>query len=259
MAEVLIEKRGIGNQRLSSIGNAQVVLPFNVTQLQAKKLEDLLNKINIKLDVGVDSLSISSLSFNDVQIKSVEKPMPNSNFRIQKAYVATIKSSIVDKVNMFYNRVKEPVRINTIPTINIDKETNLQEALGEVTEEIDLTTINTALNTAPAENPQVLANDPFSQQVNQTVSQPVGQVVQPVASTSEEVAIQPQTVQPTNVAIQNVQPELTVPNEMASMPLDNPKVKVKKLNGYVLAIPVVIVWLGAVLIGTIKLVTSILT
>lgn len=259
MAEVLIEKRGIGNQRLSSIGNAQVVLPFNVTQLQAKKLEDLLDKTNMKLNVEVDNLSISSLSFGNVQIKSVEKPMANSNFRIQKAYVATIKSSIVDKVNMFYDRVKEPVRINVIPTINIDKETNLQEALGEVTEEIDLSTINTALNPAPSENQQVLANDPFSQPVNQMVSQSVSQVVQPIASTPEVVVAQPQVVQPMDVAVQNVQPELTVPNETESMPLDKPKVKVKKLNGYVLAIPVVIIWLGAVLIGTIKLVTSILT
>ena len=74
--------------------------------------------------------------------------------------------------------------------------------------------------------------------------------------------------QPTFNTINNVeQPQ--VPNNLnTSIPLPEtheqavpvqPNVKVKKLKGNVLVIPIVIIWLGLVLVGTIKLVTSILT
>lgn len=241
MTEVLIEKRSIGNQKISSIEKQQVVLPFNITQLQVGQLKNLLDKTELKLNAQSDRLTISNLSFNGTQIKSINKPIPNSNFRIQKAYVATIKSNIVDKVNSFYTKVVEPIN-STIPTINIDKETNLQEALGEVTEEIDVTTINNALNSKNTENSQILANDPYN-----VTTQPVNNIPE----TPQQIE-QPAN----NVTMPNIQSEITVPTE--NMPLQ-PKVKIKKLNGYILAIPIVIIWLGAVLIGTIKLVTNILT
>ena len=64
--------------------------------------------------------------------------------------------------------------------------------------------------------------------------------------------VQPAMTMAPNINMQEV---VTPVPELA----EKPKKRVKKLKGNVLAVPIVVIWLGAVFYGTLKLVTSILT
>ena len=111
-------------------------------------------------------------------------------------------------------------------------------------------------------------NQVVTERTNEAISNPTPIPVQPIVNNPEpqvQPAINPQ---PTFNTINNVEQQQVPNNLNTNIPLPEtyeqavpvqPNVKVKKLKGNVLVIPIVIIWLGLVLVGTIKLVTSILT
>lgn len=288
MTNVVISNRNIMNQRIKSIEQSKVLLPFNVRKEQASKLSLLLSKIMVKFSYEPDKLIISDLFYNGLTIRESKKNLSNCRFTLSKTYVVTMKQSFISKVKKFYDRIVETV-IPPRPIFNIGNETNLQQALKEATVEIDLNAINAGLNNiangqnlnnAVQEQPaQVLANNPLGETVIENpinlnvASEIVVESTPVVTPTVSEVNQNSQEqlhskVQETvNVPIQPVQPitvePTAVPNqEIVQYPqqeVEKTKKKVKKLKGNILAIPVIAIWLGAVFFGTLKLVTNILT
>lgn len=259
MSSVVISNRSIFNQRVSSIENNKVLLPFNVSKEQGKKLTNLLSNIKVTFLSEQDKLDIGELVYNNLNIKSSDREIGDSRFTLSKTYVVTMKQGFVSKVKSFYDRVvkpKEPER----PIFNIGNETNLQQALAEATTEIDLSTVNASLNQSNVINPQqVLANDPLGEKVienginlDNTTSVKNETVVN---STHEEANLVQNSVNTQTVGNLNQE----IPLEAQAPVLEQPKVKVKKLKGNVLIVPVVVVWLAAVFFGTLKLVTGILS
>ena len=282
MSNVVVSNKSLSDQRIGNIDSNKVLLPFNVTKEQVEKLKGILSKIDAIFFYNLDKLSISSMVYMNSKFKDNNRNLSNCKFTLSNTYVATIKQSIVNKVKTFYDKIIKPQE--QVPVFGISKETNLQEALNEATQEINLTELNAALNKPlPEEKPienyqQVLANDATGvittfggdmnakNELNQVVTERTNEAISnPTPEPQVQPAINPQ---PTFNTINNVeQPQ--VPNNLnTSMPLPEtheqavpvqPNVKVKKLKGNVLVIPIVIIWLGLVLVGTIKLVTSILT
>lgn len=274
MSNVVISNRSIFNQKVSKIEQGKVLLPFNVNKEQINKLKELLSKIKVTFLSEQDNLKIKELEYNNIKVKTTDKELNNCKFTLAKTYVVTMKQTFISKVKPFYDKIikqQEPSR----PVFNIGNETNLQQALAEATTEIDLKEINNALNIqTPTETkneeqtPQVLANNPLGETV---IENPVNltpaptEVETPVVNNQENVV--PTTQQEPQVAVVETQPTATEQNPIVAnanvvqppQVVEQPKVKVKKLKGSVLAVPIVVVWLGAVFYGTLKLVTSILT
>lgn len=278
MSNVVISNRSIFNQKVSKIEQGKVLLPFNVNKEQINKLKELLSKIKVTFLSEQDNLKIKELEYNNKKIKTNDKELNNCKFTLAKTYVVTMKQTFISKVKPFYDNIikqQEPSR----PVFNIGNETNLQQALAEATTEIDLKEINNALNIQTSteikteeQTPQVLANNPLGETViekpvNLTpASTEVEKIETPsvnnqeniVSTTPQEPQVTPTEIQTNAVAEQNP----AVANANVVQPtqvVEQPKVKVKKLKGSVLAVPIVVVWLGAVFYGTLKLVTSILT
>jgi len=277
MSSVVISNRNIINQRVVNIEQNKVVLPFNVSKEQVKKLVELLSKIKVTFLAELDKLNINSLTYNDINVKTNDRQLNNCRFTLSKTYVVTMKQNFILKVKSFYGRLVEgPAR----PVFSIGNETNLQAALAEATTEIDLSTINASLNnnqnsqTNMSEQPsQVLANNPLGETkienpVNlnnnvQQVSTPTPTVGDnPTMTDPNQIAqVQPQVnninvAEQQTVAMAPTNSEIAVP---AQDLINQSKPKVKKLKGSVLAVPIVVIWLGLVFFGTLKLVTSILT
>lgn len=298
MSNVVISNKNLFDQRVYNIDSNKVLLPFNVTKENVLKLSGILNKIDALFSYDVDRLSISSMKYASSSFKENDRNLENCKFTLANAYVATVKRSITDKVKKFYDRVVIP-KVN-VPVFEISKETNLQEALNEATQEINLTELNNALSDTkvlaserPIDNyTQVLANDATGNvttfggdmnaktELNQVVTDRVSQaMVNPTPvpaqvdnnlNNSVNTSVNDSNV---NVNTNNVNPIPsvnfdTINNEAVNSnvvleneqnTLDKPKVKVRKLKGNVLVIPIVIIWLALVLVGSVKLVTSILT
>lgn len=292
MSNVVVSNKSLSDQRIGNIDSNKVLLPFNVTKEQVEKLKGILSKIDAIFSYDLDKLSISSMAYMNSKFKDNNRDLSNCKFTLSNTYVATIKQSIVNKVKTFYDKIIKPQE--QVPVFGISKETNLQEALNEATQEINLTELNAALNKPlPEEKPienyqQVLANDAtgvittfggdmnaknelnqvVTERTNEAISNPTPIPVQPIVNNPEpqvQPAINPQ---PTFNTINNVEQQQVPNNLNTNIPLPEtyeqavpvqPNVKVKKLKGSVLVIPIVIIWLGLVLVGTIKLVTSILT
>ena len=144
MANVVISNRSIFNQRVGSIENNKVLLPFNVSKNQIKKLVELLQKIQVTFLSEPDKLNIGSLTYSNINVKPSSLQITNGRFTLSKTYVVTMKQSFIEKVKSFYNRIEAP-KAPERPIFNIGKETNLQEALAEATTEIDLSAINASL------------------------------------------------------------------------------------------------------------------
>lgn len=264
MSSVVISNRSIFNQKISNIEKNKVLLPFNVTKEQEKKIKELLSKVKVTFLSEPDKLTIKSLAYKDTIVKSSEKELNNCRFSLSKTYVVTMKQNFVTKVKMFYDRViaeKIPQR----PVFDINKETNLKEALQEATVEIDINTINASLNSLAQESQeqvqpnQVLANNPLGETV---IENPINlnntnqeEIQAPVAPVLEQAQPQNNVVQQ---PAQVVQEQVIVPTQEV---LETPaKVKKRRFSrGSILAVPIVVVWLGVVFYGTVKLVTNILT
>jgi len=259
MSNVVVSNRIIFNQRISNIKQNEVLLPFNITKEQVQKLIGLLSKTKVTFFSEPDKLNIENLEYNNIKIKPSNMQLNGCRFTLSKTYVVTMKQSFINKVKDFYSKVVG-VKVPERPVFNIGNETNLQQALAEATTEIDLSAINASLNNAPVTETttigqptqQVLANNPLGETV---IANPVN-----LTPPAQQVAVQ-QNVQPITqqsvIAPNTVnQPVVDANNQQT---VEQPKTKVKKLKGNVLAIPIVVVWLGAVFYGTLKLVTSILT
>lgn len=292
MSNVVVSNKKLLDQRIGNIDSNKVLLPFNVTKEQVEKLKGILSKIDAIFSYDLDKLSISNMTYINSRFKDNNRDLSNCKFTLSNTYVATIKQSIVNKVKAFYDKIVKPQE--QAPVFGISKETNLQEALNEATQEINLTELNAALNKPlPEEKPienyqQVLANDAtgvittfggdmnaknelnqvVTERTNEAISNPTPIPVRPIVN-NPEPQVQPTiNLQPAFNTVNNVE-QPHVPNNLnTSIPLPEtheqvvpvqPNVKVKKLKGNVLVIPIVIIWLGLVLVGTIKLVTSILT
>ena len=270
MSNVEVINKTLIDQRVNNLENSKVFLPFNVSKSQVEKLQELLNKIKVTFLATTDKLSITSLSFANNKIKSIEKPIPASNFSLSKTYVVTMKKSFIPKISSFYNRIETKI-IPERPIFNIEKETNLKEALQEATAEIDLNKINASLNASPVQPQPVQNTMPEPQPVvNNSINEPVQQPSQieiPQVMPAEPVRMAEPTEQVTKLEVPVVEPQIQNQQVQNSQiqpleqqtPVIQPNVKVQKLKGHVFAIPIVIVWLAAVLYGSIKLVTMILT
>lgn len=310
MSNIVINNRMISDQKIRTVDIQKVNLPFNVSKEQVSKLTNLLSKVRISLEQGINSLDIKDMNFGGISIKP-QKPIENSRFTLKSTYVATIKSNIIEKVTIFYNKIK-PQPENKIPVFNIAGETNLQQALREATAEIPLEEINKSLfpndinkttnpnmpvqpltnninevnnsvlpniNTTEKQN-VVLANSPYetndikmnsnilpNNNINQmqfvTNGVPNNQNMMPEQQnikTNENNMINqniPNNINP--MMPQQLDNQVPQPMPLPETEIQNSKVKVKKLSGKVFTIPIVIIWLGLVLVGSIKLVTSILT
>ena len=163
MSNVVVSNKSLSDQRIGNIDSNKVLLPFNVTKEQVEKLKGILSKIDAIFSYDLDKLSISSMAYINSKFKDNNRDLSNCKFTLSNTYVATIKQSIVNKVKTFYDKIIKPQE--QVPVFGISKETNLQEALNEATQEINLTELNAALNKPlPEEKPienyqQVLAND----------------------------------------------------------------------------------------------------
>lgn len=274
MANVAISNRSIFNQRIGNIEQNKVLLPFNVTKEQENKLVGLLSKVKVTFFAMEDKLKIKDLSYQNINIKTTDRNIGNCRFTLAKTYVVTMKN-IIPKIAPFYERVIE-VKAPERPTFSISNETNLQEALAEATTEINLEAINAGLNNqeqsleAQAKDnvqtvapniieqptPQVLVNNPSGETV---IDNPVN-LNQPTPAEQVANVQQPQVQSVNNVAQQPVnQMQPNVPQ--MEQPAVQPKVKKRLFSrkGSVLAVPIVMIWLGAVFYGTMKLVMGILT
>ena len=228
MSNVVINNRNIPAQKIFNITNNRVILPFNVRKDDVNKLQTLLSKVKVTFASENDKLNINNLSYNNLNIKSINKNLNNCRFTLSKTYVVTMRRNFMSKVKAFYARVIEQVR----PIFNIGKEVNLQEALDEATREINLSEIKDSLKSVNQEEKQVLANSPLGEV---KIENPIN-------------LNQPKNLEQTQI-IEKL-PEET---------LDKPKVLTKKPSkGTVLIVPVIVIWLGIVFMGTVKLVTSIL-
>ena len=245
MSNVVIIDRGILNQTVKSVENSRVLLPFNVTKEHISKVKTLLSKTKATFSLEMGSLKIDSLTYGNVKFESNNRKLPTSNFTLSKTYVATMKQSVVNKVRSFYDRVLDIKE--QIPVFDISNETNLQEALQEATNEIDLSALkmaNVDNEVTPIESPvdnysQVLVNNPSGEDL----------VFGGELNANEEI-------KETNIEIANT--NNNVEQENIPLSAQKPKVRVRS-RGNVLVIPIVIIWLAFVLIGTIKLVTNILS
>lgn len=285
MSNVVISNKNLFDQKVYNIDSNKVLLPFNVSKENILKLSSILSKTDALFSYDVDRLSISSMRYANASFKENDRNLENCRFTLANTYVATVKRSITDKVKRFYDRVVVPKV--SVPVFEISKETNLQEALNEATQEINLTELNNALSSSkslPSEKPidnftQVLANDATGNvttfggdmnaktELNQVVTDRVNQAMVNPTPVPSQVNLNSDinansnnlnsSVNFDSINSQVVSSTSTLENEQNT--LDKPKVKVKKLRGNVLIIPIVVVWLGLVLVGSIKLVTSILT
>ena len=292
MSNVVVSNKKLLDQRIGNIDSNKVLLPFNVTKEQVEKLKGILSKIDAIFSYDLDKLSISNMTYINSRFKDNNRDLSNCKFTLSNTYVATIKQSIANKVKAFYDKIVKPQE--QVPVFGISKETNLQEALNEATQEINLTELNAALNKPlleekPIENyQQVLANDAtgvittfggdmnaknelnqvVTERTNEAISNPTPIPVQSIVNNPEpqvQPAINPQPAFNTinNVeqpqVLNNLNTNIALPETHEQAVPVQPNVKIKKLRGNVLVIPIVIIWLGLVLVGTIKLVTSILT
>ena len=275
----IIPNKVINGQRVNNIEKNKVLLPFNINKTQINKLEGLLNKTKISFSIEMDKLNINNLEINNIIVKTTQRQLGTSKMTLAKTYVVTMKN-ILAKVNGFYNRV-----IENSPKIvaDISHETNLQRALEEATIEIDLSELNASLTTenklpeeqkmevkpentnntsqeivAQEQPKQVLANDMLGEKIIENPIIPNNQ--QPVEvpnPTQESVNNTNVNNQPTiETQPQNNIIQATVTTEES---VTKPKRRFLARKGNILVIPIVIIWLGLVLFGTIKLVTSILT
>ena len=251
MSNVVINNdKVIQNQKINSLEQSRVILPFHVNKNQISKLIDLLSKTKMTLYSEPDKLQINSLEYNGVRVNpAVAAIAPASKMTLAKTYIATIKKSISDTVSSFYSKIVEAKK-EDVPVFGITQELNLQEAfkvqqeaIEEATTEIDLTELNKVLNSEkemPEAEKQVLSNSPLGETV----------IENPVNLNAEEIKVN-ETVEST-IAQQNTPiVEQTVP--------EKPKTLAKSKKGNVLVIPIIVVWLGLVLFGTIKAVTAILS
>lgn len=233
MSSVVINSsKVLGNQRVKSIDSNRVFFPFNVSKGDATKLVSLLSKISVKFFYEPEKLEIERLSYNGINIKKIDRKLNNNKMTLAKTYVVTMKNSFISKVREFYGRVVEK---SDVPVFSITKELNLQEALQEATMEIDLST----LNQISQQKTQVLANNPAGDTVIENPVNLDNNVEQPAP------IVETQEITQTPVVNGNVE----LPQ----------KVKSRKLSGKVFVVPVIIVWLGLVLVGTIKAVTAIMS
>lgn len=279
----IIPNRVINGQRVNNIENNKVLVPFNINKTLVSKLEGLLNKIKIAFAIENDKLNIGNLEFNGIIVKPSQREFSISKMTLSKTYVVTMKN-ILAKVNSFYDRV-----IENSPKIvaDISRETNLQKALQEATIEINLSELNASLateNKLPEEpklevvpeninnNPQVMVAQEQQKQVlaNDMLGEKI--IQNPITPNNEQPVVVPNVGQENvnnSVNNANVNNQPTVETQPQNniiqatvtpeAPASKPKRRFLARKGNILAIPIVIIWLGLVLFGTIKLVTSILT
>lgn len=257
MSNVVINNdRNIQNQRISNLEQSRVILPFHIDKTRINKIISLFSRTKLALYSEPDKLQINSLEYNGVRVKpAIAAIAPASKMTLAKTYIATIKKDVSEKVGLFYNKVVEvvePKKEEEIPVFGITQELNLQEAfklqqeaIQEATTEIDLTELNKVLNPEnklPEEEKQVLSNNPLGETV----------IENPVNLNAEEIKVN-------EAAVPNVPQQNTPVAEGTTPVVEQPKTLVKSKKGNVLVIPIIVVWLGLVLFGTIKAVTAILS
>ena len=243
MSNVVIIDRGILNQTVKSVENSRVLLPFNVTKEHITKVKTLLSKVKATFSLEMGSLKIDSLTYGNINFNSNNRTLPTSNFTLSKTYVATMKQSVVKKVKSFYDRVLDIKE--QIPVFDISNETNLQEALQEATNEIDLS----ALKMANVDNEVTPIESPVDNYSQVLVNNPSG----------EDLVFGGELNANKEIKETNIETNTNNDVEQENIPLSAQKPKVRtRSRGNVLVIPIVIAWLAFVLIGTIKLVTNIL-
>lgn len=248
MSSVVINNiPSISNQKVKSIEENKLLLAFNVTKEQLNKLRTFLEKVSVTFEAEPDKLSISNLSYNGVNIKTTAREISASKMTLPKTYVVTMKQSFISKVQIFYDKIIEKKNLDN-PVFGITREINLQEALQEATTEINLSELNKALSNSGLatsdSNKQVLANNPLGDTI----------IERPIKLNREEQPVSNNNIQEVNSVEGFINQETTVTEHAIQ-----PKVKSKRLKGNVLVVPIIIVWLGLVLVGTVKLVTHIMT
>jgi len=251
MSIVVTKNESILNQKVSNIDNGRVFLPFNVTKNQANKLQAILAKVQMTFTAEQDKLDINEIMYNGSRIEAPRAIMAPSKITLAKTYIATMPKTIATKVESFYKKLVAKKEVEN-PVFGITQEINLQEAfklqqeaLQEATVEISLDEINTALNAnkqmqkEESTESQILANNPLGQTV-------IEDSIQPLNASDEEKPLAQQT------PVLESQPEQDV--------IEKPKALTrKKARGNILVVPIIVIWLGLVLFGTIKLVTTIMS
>jgi len=238
MSNVVTNNQVISDQRVKNIDQSRVFLPTNVSKSKKDKLIDMFSKSRISFYVEQENLDIYDISYGNVNVHAIKGIMAPSKMTLAKTYIVTMAKKFSETAGKFYEKVvpkKEP----EAPIIDISGETNLQKALAEATMELDLNELNASLTQnkeLPAEEisiqPQILANNPNS---NNSIETPPEQIK--INEETKLTSEQPQVIEPeTNV-----------------------KKLVKSKKGNVLVIPIIIIWLGLVLVGTIKAVTAIMS
>lgn len=251
MSSVLVKNdKTLLGQKVNNIDNNRVFLPFNVSKNQSEKLGNLFGRTEMSFTSELWGLELNSITYNNMHIEAPKAIMPASKMTLAKTYVVTMAKSFADKAEKFYTKIVER-KAPEAPIFGITRELNLQEAfkvqqeaIQEATTELNLDELNAALkeaNELPNEeinDNQVLANNPLGETI-------IEDAVAPIKVNNEEQPLASQTPV--------LEPQIS--SELAE---EKVKKRVRK-KGNVLVVPVIVVWLGIVLFGTIKLVTMIMS
>lgn len=227
------------------------------------------------------------------KVKTIEHPQrPIINIgeetNLQQALREATAEIPLEEINQSLNNVNvvnnNPNPQNAIPNLEqqIPQQFNNQEFVNNSRVQVP---VQNAINNVPSPEQKtdiVLANSPYeennikmnsavlpnnndnnAQVNNNTNNQPMNNPIPQNQSIVNQMPNNFQNNMPNGVMTNGMTPQNdnVVPQTMPyqeNLPMQ-PNVKVKKLSGKIFTIPIVIIWLGLVLVGSIKLVTSILT
>ena len=227
------------------------------------------------------------------KVKTIEHPQrPIINIgeetNLQQALREATAEIPLEEINQSLNNVNvvnnNPNPQNAIPNLEqqIPQQFNNQEFVNNSRVQVP---VQNAINNVPSPEQKtdiVLANSPYEEnnikmnsavlpnnnnnnaQVNNNMNnQPMNNPIPQNQSIVNQMPNNFQNNMPNGVMTNGMTPQNdnVVPQTMPyqeKLPMQ-PNVKVKKLSGKIFTIPIVIIWLGLVLVGSIKLVTSILT
>lgn len=226
------------------------------------------------------------------KVKTIEHPQrPIINIgeetNLQQALREATAEIPLEEINQSLNNVNvvnnNPNPQNAIPNLEqqIPQQFNNQEFVNNSQAQVP---VQNAINNVPSPEQKtdiVLANSPYEEnnikmnsavlpnnnnnaQVNNNMNhQPMNNPIPQNQSIVNQMPNNFQNNMPNGVMTNGMTPQNdnVVPQTMPyqeNLPMQ-PNVKVKKLSGKIFTIPIVIIWLGLVLVGSIKLVTSILT
>ena len=299
MSNVVISNRSILDQRVNSIDKSKVNLPFNVTKSQIDKLMNLLQKVEIEFVNKIDKLEISKFIYGNIELKAAKDFVNNKFTLSKAYIVTMKQDYVSKVTEFYQRIIEEEKVERPVFDIGgeTNLQQALKEATAEI-DLSELQKTNVVLANSQMENKELQVNSsimPNTIEPIKSVEQTpvVNLETAPVANPETTPVVEQQSIvnqqstlteQPKTVAEQALIPESqpivnqqpVLPSQTIEQPQmvqtpqdyiensvmpEQPKVKRKIFSkrGNILVIPIIVLWLGLVLFGSIKIVTNILT